>query len=150
MGSRGSSWRRAGVAASAAFALAACSVGIDCTAVGCRGEVAVNLAEVAAGRSAVPATARLCVAGACGSSPVRAGARGEKALLRMDAPSFDKDEKSPTVPVTLRVMRGAEVLVDTATNAVLTPWAPNGEDCEPVCFGGSLTLHDGKLVAAPG
>jgi hypothetical protein len=147
MTSRGLRRRSALVGWCGALALGACS-SQACTVMGCKGLVRVDLASIAGPRPAGPLTARFCVAGDCRTTQVTA--TGERAVVQADAPTPEGDPKRPTVPVTLRITRGTQVLVDTATTAALTRFAPNGEDCGPVCYSAGLTLRDGKLIPAAG
>ena len=89
--------------------------------------------------NAVGATATLCADGMCDSRVL------EKDTVSLMVPLGDGHSAGDVVDTTLRIVRGATVLVDSRSPAVLTKVTPNGSRCAPVCTSVGLEIRDGKL-----
>jgi hypothetical protein len=141
-------WRATVVILGIGPALAACATSVNCTAVGCTSFVSVDISSLASEAAPLSVTATLCAQGTCTTQRVTFLTDANDSTLVQDLPSDSSSTSPASVPVTLRVVQGSKVLVDTATTATLLKLAPNGEVCGPVCDVARLVLAGDTLVPA--
>jgi hypothetical protein len=142
-------WRVAVIALGLGPALTACGASVNCTAVGCVSVVSVDIASLATRARPLGATATLCAARACQTQKVTFIADANDTMLVQTLPADPVPTAGTSVPVTLRVTQGTNVLLDTSTTATLTQYAPNGTTCGPICYNAHLVLTGDTLAPAP-
>jgi hypothetical protein len=138
-------WRSCVVAVGLVPALARCSQA--CTTAGCGSVVSVDLSKVGAQFGSQPATATLCVNGDCYTDKVMLTDTTANRVLGHPMPEGPLAD--PGVSVTLKLERNGKVLLATHADTTLTKYAPNGEQCGPVCYTSQLVLIGTTLEHVP-
>jgi len=142
-------WRLAAISVGLGPAVAACAAPLACTAMGCESVVSVDIAALAPKARPLSAMATLCVQNTCQTQKVTFLTDAGDALLGQTLPADPKPVAGMQVPVTLKVVQGSTVLLDTRTTATLVQFAPNGTTCGPICYSASLVLSGDSLVPSP-
>ena len=157
------------VALSSVHSTSCSVVGHGCTQVGCDYRVEARFTNLLTGPSdTLPLTIEACVDGQCVTATVDLGTSDTNAsdcnvsaqgtaCCTFDPPApgvqclatvggsvsitFPLDDSEPaaghTLKGTVRDKRGAELL---SGEKVVPPSQPNGPDCEPTCYGGSVSF----------
>jgi hypothetical protein len=153
------------ILASWAPALSGCGVaGQSCTEIGCGGGVTFKLGKPAAAfTSGLPLTIKACIdASPCSEVTVDLKAGGELTCTAVDSPSSsfascsvaaDGSVELTIMPVEIKEPAGsheAHVTIRDAADAVVLDKTapvtinvsyPNGEDCGPACYDGSVDVQ---------
>lgn len=138
-------WRSCVVAFGLVPALAGCAHG--CSLADCGSTVSVDLSKVGAQFGSQPAAATLCVNGDCHTDQFMLTDTTTERVLRHPMPKGPPAE--PGVTVTVKLERNGKVLLDTHADTTLTKYAPNGEQCDPVCYSSQLVLIGTTLEHVP-
>ena len=138
-------WRSVAVAIGLVATVAGCSRG--CNQVGCGSLVGVDLSKVAAQFGTAPVTATLCVNGNCQTNKVAIADKAATKGISQPVPTESLGDTEVTV--TLKLERDGQVLLATQSQAALTKFTPNGEQCGPVCWVSRLDLVGTVLKQGP-
>ena len=120
---------------------------MKCTLADCGSNVSVDLSKVGTQFGSQPATATLCVNGDCHTHKVMLTDTTTNRVLGHPMPTAPPAD--PGVTVTLKLERNGKVLLDTHADTTLTKYAPNGEQCGPVCYISQLVLIGTTLEHVP-
>lgn len=132
----------------AVAALALCGCGLvgprGCTSAGCGSSVSVDATPVAATYSG--ATATLCVRDRCTTQEISVERPFVSVLLGPDNAGPDAEfSVDEPLPVHLTLVRPGAAPLDVTAQATLEKLQPNGERCEPTCWGAAYQLTEDGL-----
>jgi len=103
-----------------------------CTTIGANSGVSV---EISGPRRTQPVAVDVCVAGRCSESSVE----GPDGPVFVANPNVDS-ERPTRVTVTVRAQSGAVLVPPTEISMIPTRIQPNGADCEPMAYVGTVSV----------